>query len=412
MSPRNLLATGFGDWLKAASPRSKVISLSYKDRAAILMGGKGPDAAFWYDRKSGRMTSSSFYMATLPDWARRFDGGVWRSQHLPNLWNRLRADSVYTRFGPDDMAGEHPWQGKRTFPHAIEPGKEIGLLFSTPWGNDFLLDFARAAIRGEQLGKRGPVDLLCISLSTTDNIGGDFGPDSHEMIDNLLRLDLALGGFLSDLDTTFGREGYMLALTGDHGVMPLPEYAVAYRREIARRLDNSQDVERVLKQVDSTFRKELGITDRIIKRGMINYAALGATGTSPRLVEQRLREKLLTVDGVSDVYFRSELLDPSTAPRPYLDLYRHSYLEGRSPDYLIRDCEYCLSGTESTGTSHGSPYEYDTRVPLVFLGTGKPAQSVERVVHPVDLVATIARLYGIPVPAGIDGVPLQEVVEK
>ncbi len=411
MSPRNLLLPALGDWLKSASPRSRVISISYKDRAAILMGGKHPDAAYWYDRHSGRMSSSSYYLPALPVWMEEFNAAGWITKNLPRVWTRLRPDSVYTAFGPDDMPGETLWDGKRTFPHVIEPGREIGRLFSTPWGNDFLFDVARAAVRGEQLGRRGTTDLLWLSLSATDNIGGDFGTGSHEMIDNLLRMDISLGRFLADLESSHGPDGFMLVLSGDHGVMPLPEYLRASGHRTARRFDNSLAVERTIKAVDSVLRREFGISDRILRGGRINEYALRASQLTTGMVENRLRAALPAVDGVADLYFRSELLDPLAPDRPYLQKYRHSYHPERSPDYFIRDCRYCLIEADSTGTSHGTPYDYDTQVPLVFFGIGRPAVVVERIVHTVDLAATLAALYGLPIPADIDGVVLKEILD-
>jgi predicted AlkP superfamily pyrophosphatase or phosphodiesterase len=411
MSPGNLLVPGFGDWLKAASPTSRVFSLSYKDRAAILMGGQNANAAFWYDRKSGRMVTSSYYRTSLAPWTKEFNTSGWIAKNLPGQWTKLLPEIAYERFGPDDMPGESLWQGKRTFPHAITPGKETGQLFATPWGNDYLLDFASAAMNGEQLGKRGIVDLLCISLSTTDNIGGEFGPNSHEMIDNLVRIDRALGKFLAKLETSFGRGGVIVALSGDHGVMPLPEYLNQFEHIAARRVNNSAQEEFVVKQLDSTLRCELGIKERILKSGTINEEALNAAGVNIGAVEQRLREALLRVEGVADVYFKGELTDVSTPDRPYLDIYRHSYFAERSPDYFIRDCEYCLTGGDSTGTSHGAPYLYDRLVPLVFWGTGKAANQIDRTVHTVDLAATLAKVFGIAAPENIDGIPLKEVAE-
>jgi predicted AlkP superfamily pyrophosphatase or phosphodiesterase len=411
MSARNLLVPGFGDWLRATSPTSKVISLSYKDRAAILMGGKRPNAAFWYDRKSGRMATSSYYMSALPAWTKEFNASGWIAKNLPTEWTKLLPENVYERFGPDDMPGEPLRQGTRTFPHAITPGKEIGQLFGTPWGNDYLLDFATAAIQGERLGKRGTVDLLCVSLSTTDNVGSEFGPNSHEMIDNLVRIDRSLGKFLANLETMFGRGGVVVAFSGDHGVMQTPEYLNQFEHIAARRINNAVQVDAVVKQMDSTLRREQGIKQRILKSGMINEEALKAAGANIASVEQRLRQALLRVDGVADVVFKRELTDPASPDRPYLDVYRHSFLEERSPDYFVRDCEYCLDGEGTTGTAHGSPYLYDRLVPLVFWGMGQTPSKIDRTVHTVDLVATIAKLYGIPAPANIDGVPLKEVVE-
>lgn len=411
MSPRNLLVPGFTDWLKNASPRSRVISISYKDRAAVLMGGKKPDGAYWFDRVAGGMGTSSYYMGRLPGWVREFNASGWIEAHLPSAWTKLLCEEAYTRFGPDDMQGEPLWQGTRTFPHAIEPHRKVARLFSTPWGNEYLLDFARAAIAAEKLGRGTQPDVLWVSLSTTDDIGSEFGPNSHEMIDNLVRIDRALGGFLAYLDATFGRGGAVVALSGDHGVMQMPEYLVRFEGITARRVNNEELLSAAVKNVDAAIGRELGVETRIVKSGKIDEQLIAHAAGNLHRVQQQVREALLGVDGVADVYFKNELLDPAAPDRPYLALFRHSYNEERSPDYLIRDCEYCLVGSDTTGSSHGTPYLYDRVVPLVFWGTGRPPLRIERTVHTVDLAATLAKMLEVPMPAWIDGVPLQEVVE-
>ncbi|HCA78740.1 MAG TPA: alkaline phosphatase, partial [Bacteroidetes bacterium] len=202
-SPRNLLATTVGDWLKSSSPESKVVSVSYKDRAAILMGGHKANYAFWYDRNSGRMATSSYYTSSIPEWAKVFNGGGWVKRNVPAVWTKLKDEAVYAKYGPDELEGESIWHGSTSFPHKLDQEKILNQFFSTPWGNTYLLDFARAALKGENLGARGVTDLLCVSLSTTDNVGSEFGPNSHEMIDNLLRLDKDLGLFLDELESSY-----------------------------------------------------------------------------------------------------------------------------------------------------------------------------------------------------------------
>ncbi len=408
-SPRLLRATALGDWLQTASPRSKVISLSYKDRAAILMGGKQPTGAFWYDRKTGRMVTSSYYMSTIPAWARAFNDSQWVARHTPPAWTKLKGEEAYIPFGTDTFPGEEPWDGKTAFPHVFDPGTLTARVFDSPFGNTYLLDFARAALHGEKLGQRGDTDLLCVSLSATDNIGSSFGPNSHEMIDNLVRLDAALGEFMADLEALVRPEQLLVILSGDHGVMQLPEYLQRIERREARRFDNSKAIERELKQLDSLLRFECRAADRLIRKGMLNYDAARMAGLSDSVFERRIRTVLLAIDGVSDVYFRRELLDPATPPRPYLQSYRHSTQADRSPDFSIRDCENCLITSDSTGTSHGSPYAYDTTVPIVFWGQTIPAQRVDREVHTVDIAATLARLLGLEAPANLDGAVLPEI---
>jgi predicted AlkP superfamily pyrophosphatase or phosphodiesterase len=409
-SPRNLLAATIGDMLKSSSAYSRVISISYKDRAAILMGGLKADLALWYDRLHAGMMSSTYYGAALPEWARSFDGKKWIETNVPDSWIRLKPPAVYDRYGPDAVEGEGLWDGKTSFPHDFTKGKKFVQLFDSPYGNLLLLDVARRAIDGEQLGRRGVTDLLCISLSPTDNIGSTFGPDSHEMVDNLLRLDLALGAFFDDLAEAAGKENVLIVLTGDHGVMPLPEYLANIEHSPARRIDNKKDVQLKLKALDSLTRIEMNASEQVVREGFINYHLLKKAGVEPQVFERRVREALLGVDGVADVYFARELLDPTTAPRPYLDAYRHSLMKERAPDFAIRDCENCLNTAAKTGTEHGSPYAYDARVPIVFLGPNLKPMKVERLVHTVDIVPTLVKLLTLPAFPGLDGVALNEVL--
>jgi predicted AlkP superfamily pyrophosphatase or phosphodiesterase len=412
MSPRNLKVTAFADWLKVASPQSKVVSISYKDRPAVLMGGKKSDFAFWYDRATGHMVTSSYYTKSLPEWVKVFNAGNWIQKNIPPVWAKLKPDSIYERYGPDNLEGESPWSGSTGFPHPFNPDKKPSQAFNSPFGNSMLLDFAREALRCEKLGGRDVTDLLCISLSTTDLIGSLFGPNSHEMIDNLLRLDLALDSFLGDLASACGRDRLLVVMTGDHGVLPLPEYLTAVEHRFARRVDNRKEIRQKLAQLDSLLRLELKVTEPVINEGFLNYVAAKNAGYDSKKLEQRMREVLMSVDGVADVVFRTELIDPKTPQRPYLEAYRHSYYASRSPDFYIRNCEYCLVTASRVGTSHGSPYAYDTRVPIVFWGPRYDARKVDRVVHTVDIAPTLAKMLHLAPPSDLDGKVLKELDQR
>jgi predicted AlkP superfamily pyrophosphatase or phosphodiesterase len=408
-SPDKLLVTGLADWLRTASPNSRVVSISMKDRAAILMGGKRPTYALWYDASTGHMVSSSYYFQHLPNWVKQFNAAEWNKQLLPTTWTKLRPDSVYSVYGPDDLTGEKPWHGRTAFPYPLPANEVAEMTGATPYGNAFLLEAARHAIRAEALGQRDGSDLLCISLSVTDDIGHRFGPNSHEMIDNLLRLDEDLGTFLLDLDAMIGREHVLIVLSADHGSMPLPEYRTNVEHRFARRFDNSSETGRAIRSLDSLLRIEFKCKDRVVGDGYVNYAAAKSAGIDAPAMEKRIRDTLLPFDGVEDVIFLRESMDPATPDRPFLQRYRHSTLRDRSPDFVIRRCEYCLLTGDSTGVSHGSPYLYDTHVPMVFWGWQLPARKIERTVHTVDIAATLARILGARAPGNIDGVLLEEV---
>lgn len=410
-SPKNLEVTTVGGWLKSASPASKVIAVSIKDRAAILMGGHRADYAFWYDSQTGHLVTSEYYTKTDPAWVKSFNQANWIEHHVPAAWTTLRSRDYYLRFGPDTVEGEKPWNGSTAFPHSFSQKRVNEQILRSPYGDQLVLDFAKAAIRAEQLGQRGSIDMLCISLSCTDYIGHAFGPDSWEMADQMLRLDQSLGAFLSDAEQLIGRGNILLALSADHAVMPLPEVIASVKSGSARRILAQAVINPAIDSLDRLLEHELHTTEHIIQsNAFLNYAAASKAGIDSMELEHRVKEGLLKIDGFADIYFRRELLDPKTPDRPYLENFRRGYYATRGEDALVRFCSNCLITNSSTGASHGSVYDYDTHVPVVFWGTGVDATIVDRSIHTVDIAPTLARSLGVSFPPTIDGLPLGEVI--
>jgi predicted AlkP superfamily pyrophosphatase or phosphodiesterase len=411
VSPRNLKVTTIGDWLKVSSPDSKVLAVSAKDRAAILMGGKHADYAFWYDSKSGHMVTSEYYTRSEPDWAQSFNASNWVEHHVPDAWRTLHPSQYYERFGPDTLEGEMVWDGSTAFPHPFAPRKKNEQILRSPYGDMLVLDFARAALQAEQLGQRTSTDLLCISLSCTDYIGHAFGPNSREMADQMMWLDKSLGSFLSDAERMVGRGNVFVVLSADHSVMPLPEYTINVEHKFARRISASKIINPAIEALDRSLEQELGTSDHVIRsNAFLNYTAALNAGVDSLELEHRVKEGLLKIDGIVDVYFRRELLDTTTPERPFLERIRRGYFPARGEDFLVRFCENCLVSSSKTGTSHGSPYDYDTHVPIVFWGTGLKSKTVDRAVHSVDIAPTLANMLGLSYPSAVDGHPLNELV--
>ncbi len=407
-SPRNLLVPSVGDWLKSSSPSSKVISISSKDRAAILMGGKKADYAFWYSGRTGHMVTSSYYADSLPGWAVRFNASNWIAQHLPAAWEKLYPEDRYAEDEDDDFRAEFPWNSSARFPHAFtDPTWQI---LTSPYGDFLTLDFARDAVMQEKLGQRGVTDMLCISLSCTDYVGHSFGPNSQEIHDHLLRVDRRLGAFISALEEIVGKGKIFIALSADHGVMPLPEYLADHGNRNARRVDFSSRMKGQFLALDSTLRAELHSSQPIISlNGFLDYEAAVRNGMDSIRLEQRIRSGLRSIEGIDDVYFRRELVRADEGGRPFIDLYRHSYYSPRGDDFQVRFSEWCLLSSKSYGTSHGSPYEYDTHVPVAFLWPGVGPATVTRNIFTVDVAPTIGAILGLPIPASTDGRSLPEM---
>ncbi len=411
-SPKNLAVTGLGDWIKTHSLDSKVISVSAKDRAAILMGGKLPNCAYWYDSKTGRMVTSAYYAQALPEWVKNFNAANWLDHNLPAAWEKLKSEEAYATHGPDEMAGEYKWGEDSSFPHAFSADKKASEALRSPWGDMLVLDFARAAIQGEQLGQRKVVDMLAIGLSCTDYVGHAFGPDSHEMHDHLLRLDVALGKFLKDLEEELGEGEVLLALSADHAVMPLPEYLTQIKHENAKRVFWNDALKPKLAALDQKLQHESGSKETIIsENAFLNYAATARRGVDSLALENKVRAELLKIDAIADVYFRRELLDQKPSDRAFIDYFRRSYFPPRGEDYQIRFCENCLITSYPTGTTHGSTYRYDTHVPLIFFGAGIQPAKIEREVYTVDVAPTLAKFLSYDYPERVDGARLEEVLK-
>ncbi len=412
VSPRNLRTPALGDWIKAASPRSKVVSVSLKDRAAILMGGKHPDVALWYNSATGQFGTSEYYTERLPHWVSEFNAKRWVETRLPAAWTRMLVDSFYTRFGPDELAGEYVWDGNTSFPHPFDPHQRTEQVRMTPYGNEILFDLARTAIEAEGLGSDDVVDLLNLSLSATDYVGHAFGPDSHEMIDNLVRLDIQLGEFISYLETRFGRERIFIALTADHAAIPLPEYTVHVEKGQAHRLRSDIVLNPAIKAADDQLMAEFKTSEHIlIQRAFLNYRAAAKAGVSEGQLHRMVREKLTAIDGIDEVYFRSDMLAKKQLPETG-EYFRRGYGFDRGQDFLLVFDENTLVTSAPTGTSHGSPHRYDTHIPVLFWGPTFPTNVLSRRVNLVDVAPTIAGYLKIAPPTAIDGVAIPEALTR
>lgn len=393
-SPRVLRREALGDWLVRAHPESRVVSLSPKDRGAVLLAGQGRHRVFWLDVDLARWVTSTYYADSLPAWVSAFNERTLPTLH-DSVWSSAVPPALAARSRPDTAAWEH--DGVHTaFPHrwADEHAADSTLAWEHWWTgiptpDRATLLLAREAVVAEELGTDGAPDLLAVSLSQTDRIGHPFGPWSREQLDNLLRLDAELGAFFEWLDERLGAEGYVVALTADHGVMPTPE-ALVERGVAARRLGTEA-------------------------RDSLQRALDAAFGWARKVgSEQALRDTLVAraraLDWIADAWDEPRLLAGET-PDSFAVMQARSSHPGRATGLLGRlGVVYrmepdVLSWSLPRGTTHGSPYLYDRRVPFVLMGPEIEAGRVPERVGTTDLAPTLARILGIPVPDDLDGLP-------
>jgi len=408
-SPRQFLTTTLAEWVASASPEARVVAVGSGRFSSLLHAGRAKGDVYWYDGDAGRYVTSSYYRTADADWVTRFN-----TEALPAfirgaaIWQNEVPEPLRSLAGPDAATWEADHR-HTTFPHALaelvpaERLQEPAVLarwFSTmPALDQATLALAAKGCDALQLGRRGATDYLGIVASQVDDIGHWYGPSSQEQLDNLRRLDRALGDFFDHLDTTVGANRWVVALSADHGIPDIPEERLA-RGEDARRVQGDE-LAPVLARVRAE-RESNGAGD-------------------PEQLASRIAAIVRTADFVAAAMTPKDLFGTPASDDPYMTLYRHSARPDRIPRYPFFDFDSGRSLVAESGVSvrlaegampdldpavHGSPYLYDRSVPLVFMGMGiEPGRRAEPA-RTIDVAPTLARLAGIPVPEGLDGRPL------
>ena len=406
-SPRIMRVSTLGDWMKTSDPNSKVFSLSGKDRAAITLGGQHADAAYWFNRKTGRFISSGYYMTELPDYVSKFNGSDpvadGYMKDFPERWQH----------GPgsqreDDFPGEDDELGISSG-HPVTLGETRSIaaqVFQSPYIDKATLGLALEVFREEQLGRGDSIDLLAISLSAADTIGHLYGPNSAEAEDNLNRLDTLLGTLLDELDQALGKQGYIVAFTADHGVADLPEWKKRQGNLQCSKNDGRIELLPLAFQLYWKIYWEFTFPFGD-PRPMVSFsgAGLSISRDSVRQHNQTFEnvrayiESLLEAnDFVANAWTKTEIEHNAG---PEAELMRHSYVAGRSADLIVQFHEGCM--LPGAGTTHGSLYHYDRHIPLVFYGWKVKPALLQQPAMSVDIGPTLANHIGIEVPQVLDG---------
>jgi predicted AlkP superfamily pyrophosphatase or phosphodiesterase len=394
-SPHNLLADTLGDELKLATQgKSRVFSVSLKDRAAILPGGFAADAAFWIDPKSGAWITSTYYRPNLPKWAQDFNAANRATKYWDRDWKNANGDllrSTAHRKGKD--------------------GSDAGfydVVGSTPFANEYELEFAKELVIYENLGAGQATDLLAISLSPNDILGHQVGPDSPEMSAMALALDRELADFFNFLGHQVGLANTWIALSADHGVSALPDAAKKLRIPAA-----NLDAGKLETQINSALTAKFspGHAASYIKLdypvAWLDPDAFAAAHVKEHDAETAVGEAMKQA-GLRDYFTKSQLAAGEVPDTALGRKFLHSY----SPEggwYVIGVPEIYTVGS-SKGTDHASPYTYDTHVPLAFYGLPFLPGTYRNHAEPVDLAVTLASLLGIDAPTHAVGRVLTEAL--
>ncbi|MFY9645611.1 MAG: alkaline phosphatase family protein [Terriglobales bacterium] len=392
-SPHNLMSDTLGDELKLATGgKARVFAISLKDRAAVLPAGFAGDAAYWIDPKSGDWITSNYYRPDLPEWVRNFNTG----HRADKYWNREWKDSDGTVLG-----STAPRKNKEGMPASF-----YEVVGSTPFANDYQFDFAKELVLYEKLGAGAATDLLVVSLSANDILGHQVGPDSPQMRSMALELDRQLAEFFDFLRHQIGMASIWMALSADHGVAPLPDFAKTLRLPAA-----NLDAKAVREQINSALSKKYSrkadyIRDLDYPLVWLNEEAFA--GKDEPAAEADTGDAMKQA-GLSGYFTKSQLARGETPASEIGLRYAHSY----SPEggwYVIGIPRPFQVGS-AHGTDHATPFSYDTHVPLAFYGLAFQPGTYRGHAEPVDLAVTFASLLGINAPAQATGRVLTEALQ-
>jgi predicted AlkP superfamily pyrophosphatase or phosphodiesterase len=421
VSPWRLLSSTITDELRLFSQkRSKVLSLSFKDRGATLPGGHMPNGAYWYDGTSGKFITSTYYMSQLPEWVNKFNHLDLPDKYLSQDWTTFFPVEQYTESGPDESPYETKFVGKvkSAFPYNLkELRKRNGdyeLLTETPFAQDYLTEFVKAAIDGESLGNDSYTDFLAISYSTTDVIGHSMGPNAVEVEDTYIRLDRNIQDLLQTLDKKVGAGNYTVFLTADHGVAEVAQYLRDNR--IPAGYLSPNNIRSTLREYLQKYFPGKEIIENVSNHQVfINQDAFvgnpKTAGLDMIIASELIGKYLRAVDGIADVYTETEIHTANYSEEGIKGMAARGFNAKRSGDLLYILQPGWMEWAKTYGTTHSSAYSYDTHVPIIFYGNGIKHGSTVKY-HPVtDIAPTLSVLLKIRFPSGCTGQPIEELLE-
>ncbi len=422
VSPWRLLSTTITDELKQSSQKkSKVIGISIKDRGAVLPAGHMADAAFWYDAKTGKFISSTYYLSALPAWVDNFNALKLSDGYLDKEWKTYYPIEQYTESGPDDSPYERKLKGKDkpVFPYDLKMLKAdnggYDLLSHTPMGDDLLTAFVGAALKGEALGKGEQTDFLTLSYSCPDLIGHGVGPNSVEIEDTYIRLDKNIEDLLAKLDSEVGKDKYIVFLTADHAVVEVPQ-SLKDNRIPGGNFTDSKTLKDELNGYLQKYFPNRTLVEAVANNQVFFNQDLfigdpRSSGIDLLIASDLALNYIQSKEGVAQVYTKSVLKQGSYNATGVKGMIVRGYNHKRSGDIAYELEPGWVSGGGAQGTTHGSSYTYDTNVPVLFFGKGIRKGSSATYHAITDVAPTLSVLLKIKFPSGCTGQPITEIVD-
>lgn len=431
-SYRRVEGSSLGDWLKATYAESKVFSVSGKDRAAILMGGKNPDGVYWYDWDKGNFITSQYYVDDYPDYLTAFNQQNYPAGYRGVTWEKSQPESYYKTVGrtEDDYFYErdisrrsadsekNPDRHHPAFPHYISSGdsgisqtyfSQFGFM---PYLDEVTLKLAQTISEKEGLGQDAIPDLLIVGISSMDIITHCVGPNGHETAELELTLDGYLKTFMQEIENRVPKSEILYVISSDHGCMDMPEMlqeqgipahrggrtARAFRDSLKRAVQENFSV-------DEDIFLSYGMLDIYIDDSRLAAANIAFTE-----LDAFIRKEVLKQEWVASIYNREELAEYTNLDT-LGQMVAHSWHPEKGPDWHIVPKQYQYLTSLPKGTGHGQPYYYDMHVPWMIMGEGIKPQKIARRVRTIDIAPTLAEMLKLKVPDNLDGRSVLSLIE-
>jgi predicted AlkP superfamily pyrophosphatase or phosphodiesterase len=414
-SPRTLIGTTIGDQMRLANNfQSKVVTASLKDRAAVLPGGQRPNGAFWFNEANGEFVSSDYYFKELPGWVKKFDASNRPDKYFGMKWERALPAEAYKRAQAENLPLQRSALGGH-FPYVVtggeeNPGSKFYTAFElTPFASEYLAEFGKAAVEAESLGADEYADLLSISFSSPDLTGHYYGPDSQEIEDTYIRLDRVIADMLSYIDKKVGLANTIIALTGDHGVAPVPEYMRSKGFD-AVRLSGREVSDAANKALGARFGEGKWVINFINDQLYLDQKLIAEKKADPAEAERVAGEAALAADGVVNYFTRTQIVGGRMPVGPVARRVTNGFNRERSGDVWLITRPLCFFAEGELPTTHGSAYNYDTHVPVILFGAGVRPGRYNGDCSPSDIAPTLAAILGIEPPSNRTGRVLVEAL--
>jgi predicted AlkP superfamily pyrophosphatase or phosphodiesterase len=399
-SPLRFQGTVLFDWLKKHDPRSRALSVSRKDRGAILPLGRAKESVFWYTATGG-FSTSTYYADTLPSWVQQFNARQIPQSYAGKLWTPLLPPDQYPE--PDSVVQENGGRGGVVFPHGApsDPARAAAVFPAFPWMDDLTLQFALAGVDALKLGVGPQTDVLAISLSSTDAVGHAFGPDSRELHDQIVRLDRYLGAFFDSLYKIRDSSRIVVALTADHGVAPYPGVKSrdpnAGATVVRAALDTAWAFQaRVESALRDTTRFIWDTPFLLVDREALRKGHLSPDSVITAFIAaERKVPGVLRVDRVRDLA-RADTVKDAVARR-----WLHMLPPGLPVEVVVTLTPYSYWGVGAA--THGTPHDYDAHVPVLFYGGPFKPGRYDEFARVVDMAPTLAAALNVTPLERLDG---------